>query len=190
MHGMQPTQNLSVQGERVMHLLRPCQLSAFTSELTVPTQQRFCPGHCSICLISSCVQASWRGPQILCRLQFLLCVLCSLQMPPSEYKGTQLPVVRPRRHVMPLQSEAPGLQVLQELPPIGTALPVVMDAAAVPSTGLPQVGDWVKVKVVGVAAVQVRYTGLCQPQVMCDACSTHPSACFAGSWLGVVPAGV
>jgi hypothetical protein len=85
----------------------------------------------------------------------LLFVLCSLQLPPSEYKDTQLPVVRPRRHIMPLQSEPPGLQVLQELPPIGTALPVVMDPAAVPSLGLPQVGDWVKVKVVGVAAVQV-----------------------------------
>jgi hypothetical protein len=103
------------------------------------------------------VRASWQGQNTVHyqRLQFLLSVRCSLQMPPSEYKGPQLPVVRPHRHVMPLQSEPPGLQVLQELPPIGTALPVVMDPAAVPSTGLPQVGDWVKIKVVGVAAVQV-----------------------------------
>lgn len=79
-------------------------------------------------------------------------------MPPSEYKGARLQAARPRRHVMPLQSEAPGLQVLQDLPPIGTALPVIMDPAAVPSTGLPQVGDWVKIKVVGVAAVQVGVT--------------------------------
>lgn len=93
-------------------------------------------------------------------------------MPPSEYKGTQLPLLRPCWHVMPLQSEPPGLQVLQELPPIGTALPVVMDSAAVPSTGLPQVGDWVKIKVVGVAAVQV----CCQM-----ACSTCCQC--AGSWL-------
>lgn len=80
---------------------------------------------------------------------------CSLRMLPSEYKGTQLRPAHPQRHVMPLVSEPPGLQVLLELPTIGTALPVVMDPAAVPKTGLPAVGDWVKVKVVGVAAVQV-----------------------------------
>lgn len=78
---------------------------------------------------------------------------CSLQMMPSEWKGTQLQATRPRRHVMPLVSDPPGLQVLQDLPTIGTALPVIMDH--VPSTGLPDVGDWVKIKVVGVAAVQV-----------------------------------
>jgi len=77
---------------------------------------------------------------------------CSLQMMPSEWKGTQLQATRPRRHVMPLVSDPPGLQVLQDLPTIGTALPVIMDH--VPSA-LPNVGDWVKIKVVGVAAVQV-----------------------------------
>jgi hypothetical protein len=84
---------------------------------------------------------------------------CSLQMRPSAWKGTELRASAPCRHTMPLVSEAPHLQVLQDLPPIGTALPVVMDPGAVPSTGLPQVGDWVKIKVVGVAAVQVR---MCQ----------------------------
>lgn len=81
----------------------------------------------------------------------------SLQMLCSEWKGTQLVAAHPRRHIMPLSAEPPGLQVLHDLPRIGTALPVVMDPAAVPRTGLPEVGDWVKIKVVGVTAVQVSH---------------------------------
>lgn len=107
-------------------------------------------------------------------LLFPACV-CSLQMRPSAWKGTELGVAAPRRHNMPLSSEAPGLQVLQDLPPLGTALPVVMAPGAVPSTGLPQVGDWVKIKVVGVAAVQVRISHGARSQRGCGASS--PVAC-------------
>jgi hypothetical protein len=57
---------------------------------------------------------------------------------------------------MPLYPEPPDLQVLQPLPPLGTALPVVIDSAAMPLTGLPEVGQWIKLRVVGLRLVQVR----------------------------------
>lgn len=117
----------------------------------------------------------------------LLCpgCVCSLQLRPSAWKGTELAATAPRRHNMPLLSEAPGLQVLQDLPPIGTALPVVMHPGAVPSTGLPQVGDWVKIKVVGVAAVQVRIRRGAWSQRGSGA--SRPVACLSclGAWCGV-----
>jgi hypothetical protein len=101
-------------------------------------------------------------------------------MPPSEWKGTQLVAAHPRRHIMPLSAEPPGLQVLQDLPRIGTALPVIMDPAAVPRTGLPQVGDWVKIKVVGVAAVQVSHAiPVCSQHGKTHMCALSALACVA-----------
>lgn len=121
---------------------------------------------------------------IACCCALLVCV-CSLQLRPSAWKGTELAARAPHRHNMPLSSEAPGVQVLQDLPPIGTALPVVIDPGAVPSTGLPQVGDWVKIKVVGVAAVQVRIRRGAGSQRGSGA--SPPVACLSclGAWCGV-----
>jgi hypothetical protein len=77
----------------------------------------------------------------------------SLQMLPSEWKSVELSVPHPRRRSLPLMPQPPDVLVAAELPPLGTALPVVVLPGAL--TALPQVGDWIKIKVVGVTAVQV-----------------------------------
>lgn len=60
--------------------------------------------------------------------------------------------------VMPLLPEPPGMCVMGDLPPFGSAVPVVVTA---PSSGeqprqLPTAGDWVKLKAVGPALHEVR----------------------------------
>eukprot|EP00775_Hariotina_reticulata_P004259 gene4259-4510_t len=77
-----------------------------------------------------------------------------LQLPPSVWKNCELTAADPRRHIMPLHAEPPDLQVLQPLPPLGTALPVVIGSADLPLTGLPEVGQWIKLRVVGLRLVQ------------------------------------
>jgi hypothetical protein len=64
----------------------------------------------------------------------------------------------PRQRHLPLLDVPPGVSVLplDELPAMGTALPVVMESDACRGRGLPALGSWVKLKVVGLAAVKVR----------------------------------
>lgn len=81
----------------------------------------------------------------------------SQHMLPSEWRGVELNISQPRRRSLPLVSQLPNVTVLQELPPLGTALPVIVQPGAL--AVLPQVGDWVKMKVVGLAAVQVGCAG-------------------------------
>lgn len=86
------------------------------------------------------VELSLKTLWYCCRHVLAHCMLlcCSLQLPPSEWRGAQLKLTRPRRLVMPLVVGEPptGLQVLQGLPHVGTALPVVVLPGAVPSTGV------------------------------------------------------
>lgn len=49
----------------------------------------------------------------------------------------------------------PAAQVIDELPPLGTALPVVIPKARNPGV-LPKAGEWVKVKVAGLQLHEVR----------------------------------
>lgn len=55
---------------------------------------------------------------------------------------------------MPLTSQPPLLEVMEQLPPLGSAVPVIIERDNVPPM-LPAVGAWVKLKVVGLLAVQV-----------------------------------
>lgn len=75
-------------------------------------------------------------------------------MLPSIWRDAELKVSRPRRRTLPLVPTA-GVDVVPELPPLGSAVPVVMEAGNVPRGGLPAVGSWIKLKVVGLLAVQV-----------------------------------
>jgi hypothetical protein len=79
-------------------------------------------------------------------------------MLPSIWREAELKVSRPRRRVL-LLAPMPDVDVVPELPPLGSALPVIMEADNVPRGGLPAVGSWVKLKVVGLLAVQVGCTG-------------------------------
>jgi hypothetical protein len=76
-------------------------------------------------------------------------------MLPSIWRDVELKVSRPRRRLLPL-TPTPGVQLVPELPPLGSAVPVIMEAGNVPRGGLPAVGSWVKLKVVGLLVVQVR----------------------------------
>ncbi|WIA28371.1 hypothetical protein OEZ86_010918 [Tetradesmus obliquus] len=76
-----------------------------------------------------------------------------LAMLPSIWRDAELKVSRPRRRTLPLVPTA-GVDVVPELPPLGSAVPVVMEAGNVPRGGLPAVGSWIKLKVVGLLAVQ------------------------------------
>jgi hypothetical protein len=75
-------------------------------------------------------------------------------MLPSIWRDVELSVSRPRRRSLPLHP-TPGVEVVAELPPLGSAVPVIMEAGHAPRGGLPAVGSWVKLKVVGLLAVQV-----------------------------------
>jgi hypothetical protein len=78
----------------------------------------------------------------------------SLQLLPSQWKQhPELRMEHPRRRSLPLAPQPPGVAVVPQLPPLGTALPVVIQPGALPT--LPRPGEWVKIKVVGLAAVQV-----------------------------------
>lgn len=81
------------------------------------------------------------------------------QWPPSLWKDKELKVTRPlQRRVLPLSSQPPSLIVDSNVPPLGSAVPVIIEAENMPRNELPSVGAWVKLKVVGLAAVQV---GVC-----------------------------
>lgn len=86
----------------------------------------------------------------------------------------ELSIPQPRRHALPL-APAPRLAVAPELPPLGSALPVVVLPGALPGA-LPQVGGWVKIKVVGVAAVQGQW------QAVFGACSRLTQSQPAPGW--------
>jgi hypothetical protein len=83
------------------------------------------------------------------------CCCPSLTMLPSIWRDVELKVSRPRRRLLPL-TPRPGVDVVPGLPPLGSAVPVIMEAGNVPRGGLPAVGSWVKLKVVGLLVVQVR----------------------------------
>lgn len=59
----------------------------------------------------------------------------------------------------------PCMQVAEDLPALGTALPVLVpQLRGQPARPLPAVGDWIKLKVVGMQLHEVRATtvGCCQ----------------------------
>lgn len=62
---------------------------------------------------------------------------------------------------MPLASEEPDLLVDSDLPALGSAVPVIIERDNMPRNELPSLGTWVKLKVVGVMAVQVKVEAGC-----------------------------
>lgn len=48
-----------------------------------------------------------------------------------------------------------GVELVEELPAMGTAVPVIMSSSHRPAANLPAVGSWIKLKVVGQQVVEV-----------------------------------
>ncbi|KAF6263159.1 hypothetical protein COO60DRAFT_1635386 [Scenedesmus sp. NREL 46B-D3] len=99
-----------------------------------------------------------------------------LTMLPSIWRDVELKASRPRRHLLPLTA-VPGVDIVAELPPLGSAMPVIMQAGNVPGSGLPAVGSWVKLKVVGLLTVLGQLQVVFGPSSRITDC--QPSANFA-----------
>lgn len=85
-----------------------------------------------------------------------------------------------RRHALPLLSSAAGVEVCQQLPQLGTAVPLLLSR----NSALPEVGSWVKVKCVSTIAVQVRRMACDAPELsmrvrhpLLTDCTCAPAVC-------------
>ena len=81
--------------------------------------------------------------------------LARVYLPPSRFRSEELRASHCHR-VLPLHSSEAAVDVVPDLPPLGTALPVVvLRKRGQEARSLPRAGDWVKLKVVGMQLHEV-----------------------------------